>query len=222
MTKRLTWSAIILVLLVVICLIPRDKPQIKHHHRFTKIAQSGELLLPWQGPWACVLDNQNEVLWEVKTDNESIHDGYWTYSWFDGQHGKSNFGDCYFEPNRCDTQDLIRRTNKQGLCGLSNWRLPSATELNSLVQAPNSPSQPFIANDYFIHIKRGDYWSSEHGIKLPSQYRSHGMGATAVNFHFGKRYILPYRNAAFVMLVADIPTTNKHPQLSRRATIKQH
>ncbi|KZN44023.1 DUF1566 domain-containing protein [Pseudoalteromonas luteoviolacea] len=222
MINRIIWSVIILSALIAVCLFPQKKPKLTQHQRFTKITSTGKTLLPWQGPWACVLDSQNGLLWEVKTDSENVHDGYWTYSWFDGQKGKSNFGDCYFEPERCDTADLIRHTNQQSLCGQNNWRLPTAPELISLVQGPSSPSQPHIATDYFVHIKRGDYWSSEHGIPLPAQYRAKGLGATAINFHFGKSYTLPYRNAAFVMLVADIPTANTHPQLSRRATIKQH
>ncbi|KZN50003.1 DUF1566 domain-containing protein [Pseudoalteromonas luteoviolacea] len=216
MIQRLIISALILAAFIGICLLPQAQPKLSQHKRFTKITQEGDKLSPWQGPWACVHDKQNHILWEIKTDNESIHDGYWTYSWFDGEKGKQNFGDCYFEPNRCDTHDLIRHTNQQGLCGVSKWRLPTAKELHSLIQAPTSPALPHIANDFFIHIKQGDYWSSEHSQPLAKQYRQGGQGATAINFHFGKSYTLPYRNAAFVMLVADLPTANIQPQLSRR------
>ncbi|MBQ4835538.1 MULTISPECIES: DUF1566 domain-containing protein [Pseudoalteromonas] len=222
MIRRFILSALIITIFIGICLLPQAQPKLSQHKRFTKVTHDGVLLSPWQGPWACVLDKQNHLLWEVKTDNESIHDGYWTYSWFDGVHGKRNFGDCYYEPDRCDTSDLIRRTNEQTLCAQSNWRLPTAAELNSLIQSPTSPAQPHIANDFFIHIKQGDYWTSEHNRPLPTQYRQKGVGATAINFHFGKRYTLPYRNAAFVMLVADLPAANTSLQISRRTTITQH
>ncbi|KID57572.1 hypothetical protein JF50_10335 [Pseudoalteromonas luteoviolacea] len=221
MIQRLLISAFIIAVFIGICLVPPAQPKLSQHPRFTKITQDGKTLSPWQGPWACVHDTQNQLLWEVKTDNETIHDGYWTYSWFNGAQGKENFGDCYFEPNRCDTQDLIRRTNEQALCGLTQWRLPSAQELSSLIQDPASPAYPYIANDFFVHIKKGDYWSADHSQPLSKQYRQGGDGATAINFHFGKSYTLPYRNAAFVMLVADLPAANTSPQLSRRELITQ-
>ncbi|WP_105167951.1 Lcl C-terminal domain-containing protein [Pseudoalteromonas sp. T1lg23B] len=188
------------------------------HPRYTKITAQGKALSPWQGPWACVLDHQHNLLWEVKTDDESIHDGYWTYSWYDHGLGKANFGDCYFEDARCDTQDLIRHTNQQALCGQNNWRLPTEYELASLIQPPKRPGQPYIAYDYFAHIKKGDYWTSKAKVKLQQQFAHLKQGAKAVNFHSGEVVSLPYRNAAFVILVSDITGTYSHTQLSSRDT----
>nr|WP_194709983.1 DUF1566 domain-containing protein [Pseudoalteromonas sp. S16_S37] len=186
------------------------------HARYTKIAATGAPLTPWQGPWACVFDSQLNVLWEVKTDNESIHDGYWTYSWFQQSKGQANFGDCYFESQRCDTQDLIEHTNIQGLCGQHNWRLPTEQELASLIQSPSRPGRPYIAHDYFSHIKKGDYWTSQSDANLSQQFKHLKLGAKAVNFHDGTVNALPYRNAAFVILVS--PLTKSHPlsQISSR------
>ncbi|CAH9051737.1 hypothetical protein PSECIP111854_00821 [Pseudoalteromonas sp. CIP111854] len=190
----------------------------QHHQRFTKITAQGRQLTPWQGPWSCVLDNQLSLLWEVKTDDESIHDGYWTYSWYDQNKGHPNFGDCYFETARCDTQDLINRTNTLSLCGQTNWRLPTESELASLLQSPSRPGHVYIAHDYFINIQKGDYWSSDANTTLSQHYEHLKFGAKAVNFHKGSVIALPYRNAAFVILVSDITQTHPLSQLSSRDT----
>lgn len=33
--------------------------------------------------WACTLDTQTNLMWEVKTSDKGIHDKNWTYSWYD-------------------------------------------------------------------------------------------------------------------------------------------
>jgi hypothetical protein len=185
---------------------------------------TGETISPWQGPWSCVVDSTLNVLWEVKTDNESIHDGYWTYSWFDKTQGKENFGDCYFEENRCDTNDLIRHTNQQGLCNQHNWRLPTPTELQSLVTKPQRPGKTYITTDFFPFIHQGDYWTSGSQQPLPQHFSQNSSqvstGALAVNFHAGQQVTLPYRNAAFVILVSSLTEANTTSQLSRRVNIE--
>jgi len=171
--------------------------------RFQKIAQDGVTLSPWQGPWACVFDKQQNLLWEVKRDDESIHDGYWTYSWFDGQRGVENRGDCYFKSERCDTLDLIKRVNQQALCTVNQWRLPTQKELQTLMINNDRPNENQIAVDYFPQMQRGDFWTSDHSKPLPTRYRALKEGATVVNFQQSSSQILPYRNAAFVILVND-------------------
>ncbi|MCG8668461.1 MAG: DUF1566 domain-containing protein [Pseudomonadales bacterium] len=169
--------------------------------RWIKIDNQGNQLKAWDGPWACVYDKSTKLLWEVKTDMETIHDGYWSYSWFNGDLGAANKGDCYFEEERCDTNDLIRRTNQQLLCGLDQWRLPSEKELMSLVYHKGKPGDPTIAKDYFPQTKRGDYWTSASQQPLKGAFKHLGTGATAINFIRGTKANIPYRNAAFVRLV---------------------
>lgn len=171
--------------------------------RWQKIKHSGEPVSAWSGPWACVYDEARGLLWEVKTDSETIHDGYWSYSWFNGEVGEKNLGDCYFEKDRCDTLDLITRTNQERLCGVSGWRLPTAAELASIVDQDVRPGDPKVAKAYFPQIKRGDYWTADYARPLQGTFRYLKEGAVAINFIEGKRYVLPYRNAAFVMLVSD-------------------
>jgi hypothetical protein len=167
-----------------------------------KTDRQGQALPIWSGPWQCVFDQKTNLMWETKQDDESIHDGYWTYSWYQQGLGVANKGDCYFEDKRCDVADLIRRANRAKTCGIATWRLPTTQELHSLVTNQTRPGEPTINKDFFPHTKKGDYWSAEAGQTLQGIFSHLGEGALAVNFGAGNTVTLPYRNAAFVRLVS--------------------
>ncbi|MCY4046374.1 MAG: DUF1566 domain-containing protein [Cellvibrionales bacterium] len=198
------------VLLLIVWLVDyQHTPDLPKKSRFIKLNNQGQPMPQWQGPWACVLDTQTGNVWENKTDNESIHDALWTYSWYQDHTGVENSGDCYFEENRCDTEDLITRANQQALCDIKDWRLPTSNELFTLVNPKPKTGKPAIYNDYFPHTKRGDYWTSNHNIPMTGVYAHLKSGAMAIDFIDGMMKPLPYRNAAFVRLVS---STNKKPQ----------
>ncbi|WP_406828237.1 DUF1566 domain-containing protein [Microbulbifer sp. ARAS458-1] len=203
---------------------PQDPRPAPYH--FTKIDASGGPLPIWSGPWSCVCDHRSGRLWEVKTDSENIHDGLWTYSWYDNSWadvpdndqftaqpaahrgapttiGTPNNGDCYFEEERCDTADLIRRTREEKLCGGQDWRLPTAAELQTLIYTDAKAGQPTIDTAFFPKTKRGDYWTSEQDKSLQTVYNYLKSGAVAVSFVDGQPITIPHRNAAFVRLVSD-------------------
>lgn len=208
MIKRFFMLLVMFAILIAFVVVKQPQQEKPIDGRFIKVDKNGDAISSWAGPWACVYDHENGLLWEVKTDSETIHDGYWSYSWFDGEVGEPNMGDCYFEKDRCDVLDLIKRTNKEALCGISSWRLPTKQELLSLVEKDVQPDAPMIAKAFFPQTKRGDYWTSEKGEPLRGTYRYLKEGAVAVNFLDGKAYTLPYRNAGFLRLV-----TSEYPML---------
>lgn len=169
--------------------------------RYIKLDKQGEAMQPWQGPWSCILDTETGLVWENKTDDETIHDALWTYSWYQNGKGVENSGDCYFEADRCDTADLIRRVNQEQTCGLNNWRLPTSHELQSILYNTPKTGEAKIAGDFFSSTKRGDYWSSDSDVVLQGVYKHLKSGAIAIDFIEGKPRSIPYRNAAFVRLV---------------------
>ncbi|WP_105103119.1 DUF1566 domain-containing protein [Microbulbifer pacificus] len=218
--QRALYFAGLPIAVVTAAVLHQPPPPEAAPYHLTKRDAAGQVIAPWSGPWSCVCDNSSGLLWEVKTDDEGIHDGLWTYSWYlanpPGFHtaarteraeplpevGVPDNGDCYFEETRCDTEDLIRRTNQQKLCGENNWRLPTAAELATLVYPQAKAGQAKIDTDYFPHTKRGDYWTGDEGEALPDVYRYLHRGAEAISFVDGEQFTIPHRNAAFVRLVS--------------------
>ena len=149
---------------------------------WVKLDTSGKPIDNWAGPWSCVLDKKTGLIWENKDDSEGIHDGFWSYSWFEDKGfqdkefggktlGVENWGDCHFEKDRCDTQDLITRVKQEKTCGLSAWRLPTADELATLVIDYQQPGEPVIDLSFFPHTKRGDYWTADANKPLKGFYQ---------------------------------------------------
>lgn len=205
MLKRLLGFALLIISGLIYAGFNQPAPPTRADAPFIKISAHGEPLDIWAGPWSCIYDPGKGLLWEVKTDAEDIHHTSWTFSWFNKNLGAENSGDCYFEAKRCDTEDLLRRANKKRLCGSDGWRLPTANELSSLVNHAAQPGEAVIDGDFFPHMQRGDYWTRDHGQELAAIYQHLGSGALAVNFIDGSITALPYRNAAFVILVSDKP-----------------
>lgn len=203
MLKRFLLLNLLLAIIISYCYLTNSHSphEVLNESRWVKLDNAGLPLKPWAGPWNCVKDTETGLIWEVKNDSENIHDGYWTYSWFNGRFGQQNMGDCYFESERCDTQDLVVRMNQESYCGYSSWRLPTEQELMTLVTEPTKVGAPSIRNDYFPKTKSGDYWTSEGQKELTQSFKHLGFGATAINFKSGESVTLPYRNAAFLRLV---------------------
>lgn len=120
---------------------------------FTKLDSNGIPTAVSADNWHCVQDNHTGLIWEVKT-TEGLHNAADRYTWYntdDLHHGgsagvqqvedfsasQSNdscFG--YDENNSasfCNTQAFVDRVNAAGLCGASDWRMPTRGELLSLI-----------------------------------------------------------------------------------------
>lgn len=151
---------------------------------FTKLDANGEELAQSASDWSCVRDNHTGLIWEVKQPAGSggLRDASHTYTWYNpdnstngGDAGTQNGGTC--QGSACDTQAFVNAVNSQGLCGASDWRLPSVNELFSIVH--NGRIEPAIDQAYFPHTPQyGWYWSS-------SPYAYYSNVAWGVNFSYG-------------------------------------
>ena len=115
-------------------------------------------------PWACVVDNVTGLIWEVKTTDGGTHDANTRYTWYSAE-GISIDGKIFRGSDdgvNPTTQELVDATNTEQLCGLSNWRLPMATEMvslrnNSVVIDGSNFS---VDSDYLPNLSTVDYWSN--------------------------------------------------------------
>ena len=129
---------------------------------YAKLDSAGNTLSADATEWSCVVDNVTGLTWEVKTTDGGTHDANTLYTWYsrDGVSidGKTFQGtDDGINPT---TQGLIDATNTEQLCGQSNWRLPSATEMVSLrnnsVVGANFPTD----SAYLPNFQAAHYWTS--------------------------------------------------------------
>jgi hypothetical protein len=159
---------------------------------FTRVCRSGEAAGEGKCPpnpvpgssfdnWACTRDNATGLLWEIKMDS-GLRGKNNSYTWFNpeatvngGEAGLKNGGSCV--DIACDTQAYVQAINDLGLCGVSDWRLPTKRELLSIVD--NGLLNPAIDSRFFPNTLSSNYWSS-----LPSADQNNS--AWQVYFRFGE------------------------------------
>ncbi len=103
-----------------------------------------------------VRDNATGLMWEVKTDDGSIHDRDDTYTWYDPNPDTNGGFEGYETEN--DTKDFIDALNDADFGGYSDWRLPTVKELASIVNM--GTYNPSIDEAYFPNTQSSWYWSS--------------------------------------------------------------
>jgi hypothetical protein len=142
---------------------------------FTKLDAAGNALPASATEWSCVRDNVTGLTWEVKTDDRGIHDKDNTYRWG----GKTALGDGTWGAHYDDWDSLVDGSNNEGLCGLTDWRMPTVKELEGL--ASRDRYDPAIDTDYFPNTNATVFWSSS-----PNAYDS--SDAWGVFFYYGDSY----------------------------------
>lgn len=130
--------------------------------------------------WGCTRDNITGLLWEVKTTDGGLRDTGWSYTWYSdatrgdgtsnelnaGDAGVENGGTCFNQydittndtGNYCDTAGFVAAVNASGLCGFTDWRLPTRRELETLIHF--GAQNPAIDTNYFPNTAAlfGDYY----------------------------------------------------------------
>lgn len=178
---------------------------------FTKIDASGAVLANSASEWSCVKDNVTGLTWEMKTNDNGLHDKDDSYVWYESDPRLGNGGlpgyekATDYDPSRndqtcsgfsmgnnasyCNTKAFVNRVNQATYCGVNNWRLPTREELNSLVDYQASPR---IDTSYFPLVQSNYYWTS-----VPYAYLNKHVWT--INFQYGggspweKHYNYPVR-----------------------------
>ena len=109
---------------------------------FTKIDDQGNELPDSAETWQIVRDNVTRLMWEIKTDDGSIHDKDNTYNW------------------QASKDAITTQLNNTNFGGYSDWRLPTKTELHSIVN--HGLYNPSTYTFYFPNTipLNGRYWTS--------------------------------------------------------------
>ncbi|MFV1872091.1 MAG: DUF1566 domain-containing protein [Oleiphilus sp.] len=155
--------------------------------RYSKLSADGSVLPDYAILGACVEDHETELFWEVKNlDSTSIHYAYWDYSYLTPDNSNIpesfDFGLCLNSISSsdgvyCSVQSHIDNLNAIEYCGFSDWRLPSLSELISLIKCDADNNQvsttgctdptidPTIDSDFFPDVGKyvfySDTWSFE-------------------------------------------------------------
>ncbi len=133
---------------------------------YTKLDAQGHDLPETAASWTMVRDNVTGLIWEMKTDDGSIHDKDNIYSWCD-TNPDTNGGD----PGGCnggsDTEYFIKALNNTAYGGFTDWRLPTVKELSTLIKG--DWSTPDLDATFFPNTALYNYWSSTTAAFQPDQ-----------------------------------------------------
>jgi hypothetical protein len=143
---------------------------------YTKLAH-GDVALPDSATaadgWIMTRDNVTGLIWEMKTDDGSIHDKDNTYTWCDSNPA-TNGGDAGTCGDGTDTEDFIAAVNNADFGGHNDWRLPAIKELLSLVNSSIPYPGPTIDTIYFSGLVSTTYCSSTtHAYETNYSWRVH-------------------------------------------------
>jgi hypothetical protein len=130
---------------------------------FTKIANNGSALPDSATQWACVLDNTNGLVWEVKTADGGLRDMNHTYTNYDNASSPQKGTDSNsVNPTQ---SEIDASSNSIGfanfvsgsvLCGYRDWRMPKENELKALQDSSYSPK---IDPLFFPNTPSSIFWS---------------------------------------------------------------
>jgi hypothetical protein len=125
---------------------------------YTKLGVDGVELDDTATSWTMVKDNVTGLVWEVKTDDGSIHDKDNTYTWYNSDSSTNGGNAGTVGDGTNNTEAYIQALNNNNYGGFNDWRLPNPRESLSIVN--NSRLVPAINTDFFPNTISSYCWSS--------------------------------------------------------------
>lgn len=174
---------------------------------FTKIANNGTPLAAGATlgtnptDWACTRDNVTGLVWEVKTTS-GLRSSAHTYTWYSASNNGGNAGSVGSNTcggtlsgysNQCNTANYVAAVNAAGLCGATDWRLPTRRELLGIVHN-GLTTGPMVDATYLPNTQSDWYWTSD-------TYTLGPAGAWIVFFYGGGTGAVNKTASFFVRLV---------------------
>lgn len=176
---------------------------------YTKLDALGDEVSPNATEWSCVRDNVTGLIWEVKSNDNGLHDSSDTFTWFSedtatngGFEGDQAGTAAACSLTQCNTENFATTVNAAGLCGFFDWRLPSTNELLSLVHLGQTASAT-IDTDLFPNTASDTTQPTWYWTGVPNVDGNNGSAANswAIDFSSGNDNFLNKSSAAFVRLV---------------------
>jgi hypothetical protein len=159
---------------------------------FTKIANNGTALPASAAlgsgatDWACTYDNNTGLMWEVKV-NDAAHLRHMgkTYTNYDNPAKPQRWnGSTYVNPTPAEIAaatnsiGFVNAVNAAGLCGHTDWRMPTLRELYNIADRGIAYPGPTIDATYFPNTPASVFWSG-------SPVAGYSNYAWNVNFYGG-------------------------------------
>jgi hypothetical protein len=149
---------------------------------YTKLDAAGTALDPGAAIWAMVRDDVTNLIWEVKTDDDTIHNKNHRYVLEDVQ------------------EKFIAQLNNNNFGGRSDWRLPTIKELYSILN--NGDAEFKIDTAYFPNTTFKDYSYMKDGAYLSSTERAETPDTYwKVEFLYGQVSLTGFPPEGFVRAV---------------------
>lgn len=107
--------------------------------QFTKLNSEGMPVADDATEWSCVKDERSGLIWEKKSDDSSstqYMERYFVYQVsgkFEPFSKDVEATNCKDSDNVCSTEDYVKYLNKQKVCGITSWRLPTYGEVYNLI-----------------------------------------------------------------------------------------
>lgn len=182
---------------------------------YTKLGDNGDEIADDSTDYACIRDNFTGLIWEIKTEstdnvpNTSLRDNKNTYSWMypDGSTGGENgvaadpLTICPSVAD-CGLETYVVEVNTNVFCGGSNWRVPTVTELQSIVNYSKGATTGAVDTAIFQDLPSAAllghqfFWTSETSADGGGKQSS-----WVINFADGNDNTLPKTQNAYVRLV---------------------
>jgi hypothetical protein len=148
----------------------------------------------------CVLDRRTDLLWEAKQATPGLHHRDDLYSWHSsdagehgGEPGLAGGGSCSLE--RCDTEAFVAAVNEAGLCGRTDWRMPSRDEALTLLDPVRIGHGAALDPAYFPGAIEAEYWTG-------TTFKMYPRGAWAVDTIYAQDRVDWKTNTKRVRLVS--------------------